>query len=155
MFDKESKNLNDGQKAPTPSPLRASNTLESLRPKEVNVFNEVEQAYGDLAREIQKTDSPPLQGRGLPPVDYEYDSNVAGYPHKVKNVQETDLFAEPEQPEKYNVLPVDWPTATKTMSLPEEFLDFPLEKRVTRLEEQVDGLLDRLAKFSIRSGHKI
>src|ERR1700689_2146947 len=75
MFDKESKNLNDGQKAPTPSPLRASNTLESLRPREVNVFNATEQAYGDLAREIQETDSLPLQGRGLPPLDYEQPSD--------------------------------------------------------------------------------
>ena len=152
---------NTGQKAPTPSPLRASNTLETLRPKEVNVAPEwLQKAMPQVLEEVknflepvQETDSLPLQGRGLPPVDYEYDS--AGHPHKVKNVQETDLFAEPEQPEKYNVLPVDWPTATKTMGLPEEFLDFPLEKRVTRLEEQVDGLLDRLAKFSIRSGHKI
>lgn len=30
-----------------------------------------------------------------------------------------------------------------------------LSRRVSRLEEQVDGILDRLAKFSIRASHKI
>jgi hypothetical protein len=144
MFDKES-DLQTGQKAPTPSPLRASNTLESLRPKEVNVFNEAEQAYGDLAREMQKTDNLPLQGRGLPPIDYEqpsgdfisYDKAIATEHERYRQVGR-----------KANVLPVDWPTASETM-------DFSLAGRVTKLEEQVDSILDRLAKFSIRASHKI
>jgi hypothetical protein len=132
MADKDTI-LKDGQEVPTPvrlTSLRASNTLESLRPREVNVpppfgfTGDPFQTYDP----VQKTDSP-VQGRGLPP-------------------------------EQYNLLPVDWPTASETMGFQEVeraygVLQLPLDERVTRLEEQVDSILDRLAKFSIKSSHKI
>ncbi len=129
-------NLKDGQSVPTPyRGPKASNTLESLRPREVNVFQDgsLWNTYGQ-AKEgglpaIQETDNAPLQGRGTPP-------------------------------EQYNLLPVDWPTASETMGFKEverayEVLQLPLEDRVARLEDRVDGLLDRLAAYNVKSSHKI
>jgi hypothetical protein len=136
--------LKDGQEAPTPvrlTGLRASNTLESLRPKEVNAaaghFCDGLKYTVSWPRElcsncppIQKTDSP-VQGRGLPP-------------------------------EQYNLLPVDWPTVQETIGLPKEFVELSLTERVEylearnlRLEEQMDGLLDRIAIHNTKSSHKI
>lgn len=134
-FMNESKDtiLKDGQDASTShTGLRASNTLESLRPKEVNVpppfgfTGDPFQTYDP----VQKTDSP-VQGRGLPP-------------------------------EQYNLLPVDWPTVQETFGLPKEFVELSLTERVEylearnlRLEEQMDRLLDRIAVHNTKSSHKI
>lgn len=132
MANEKDTNLQQGQEVSTPRVgLRASNTLESLRPREVNVpppfgfTGDPFQTYDP----VQKTDDLPLQGRGTPP-------------------------------EQYNLLPVDWPTASETMGFKEverayEVLQIPLEDRVTRLEERVDGILDRLAAYNVKSSHKI
>ena len=126
--------LKDGQEAPTPyRGPRASNTLETLRPREVNVpppfgfTGDPFQTYDP----VQETDSLPLQGRGLPP-------------------------------EQYNLLPVDWPTVQETLGLPKEFVELSLTQRVEnlegevlRLQEQTDGLLDRIAIHNTKSSHKI
>jgi hypothetical protein len=126
--------LKDGQEVPTPyRGPRASNTLETLRPREVNVpppfgfTGDPFQTYDP----VQETDSLPLQGRGLPP-------------------------------EQYNLLPVDWPTVQETLGLPKEFVELSLTQRVEnlegevlRLQEQMDGLLDRIAIHNTKSSHKI
>lgn len=125
-------NQKDGQKEPTPyRGPKASNTLESLRPREVNVpppFGFTGDPFKTYDP-VQKTDDLPLQGRGTPP-------------------------------EQYNLLPVDWPTASETMGFKEVeraygVLQLPLEDRVTRLEERVDGILDRLAAYNVKSSHKV
>lgn len=134
--EKESRFDNAGQKASTPSPFRAANTVETLRPREVNTL---------WADPVQKTDSLPLQGRGLPPLDYEEPPDCGQrLPEYLQ-----DVFT------PANVLPVDWPTATATMKLPNEFLDIPLARRVAKLEGLVDGLLDRIALYNTKSSHKI
>jgi hypothetical protein len=175
MNEKDTSRFDDGQEAPTPSPLKASNTLETLRPRDISwptatlpgpgyagapadVPPEIELAYSPsgmaYAAPVRKTDNPPLQGRGLPPEGF-----------GLEPVQQTDLFTGREQPVKLNanVLPVDWPTAMEAMGLseiPKKF-DYSykpantLEDRVTKLEEQVDALLDRIAKHNQRSSHKI
>ena len=126
--------LKDGQEAPTPyRGPRASNTLETLRPREVNTdwaasWKPADEIYKSP---VQETDSLPLQGRGLPP-------------------------------EQYNLLPVDWPTVQETLGLPKEFVELSLTQRVEnlegevlRLQEQMDGLLDRIAIHNTKSSHKI
>ena len=125
--------LKDGQEASTHrTGLRASNTLESLRPREINV-----PAWTGLpgcetgVDPADVVDTLPLQGRGAPP-------------------------------EQYNLLPVDWPTVQETIGLPKEFVELSLTERVEylearnlRLEEQMDGLLDRIAIHNTKSSHKI
>jgi hypothetical protein len=126
--------LKDGQEAPTPyRGPRASNTLETLRPREVNTDWAASWKPADAIYQspVQETDSLPLQGRGLPP-------------------------------EQYNLLPVDWPTVQETLGLPKEFVELSLTQRVEylegevlRLQEQMDGLLDRIAIHNTKSSHKI
>ena len=121
----------DGQEAPTPrTGLRASNTVATLTPREVL----------------------PLQGRGLPPLCTELEPFVTYDP-----VRKTDNDTKPA---KYNVLPVDWPTAEETMGFQEVeraygVLQLPLTDRVLWLEEQVSGLLDRIAIYNTKSSHKL
>jgi len=163
MNEKDTSRFDDGQEAPTPrpSPLRASNTIETLRPRDISwptatlpgpgyagapadVPPEIELAYSPsgmaYAAPVRKTDNPPLQGRGLPPEGF-----------GLEPVQQTDLFTGREQPVKLNanVLPVNWPASTNKPP------QLPLTDRVERLEEQVDALLDRIALHNVRSSHKI
>jgi hypothetical protein len=148
MFDKDTKNVTDGQKVDAPrTGLRASNTLETLRPREINVPAWTGLPGCEMGVDpADVIDTLPLQGRGLPPVGC-----ATPYPQS---------FKDNLRPEQYNLLPVDWPTAAETMGFKEverayEVLQLPLETRVLRLEEQVDGLLDRLAAYNVKSSHKI
>jgi hypothetical protein len=127
MNEKESNFPNDGQNAPTPrTGLRASNTLETIRPQEiVNTYLDQPASNEPLYQRA------PMQGRGLPP-------------------------------EQYNLLPVDWPTVQETAGLPKEFVELSLTQRVEylearnlRSEERIDGILDRLALYNVKSSHKI
>jgi len=134
MSEKDSRFENDGQEAPTPrTGLRASNTVATLTPREVL----------------------PLQGRGLPPIDYEEDVRKVDWPTATlpsPGYAGAPADVPPEVEEQVgNVLPVDWPTAAETMG----FRSDSLYARVDRLEEQMDGLLDRLAKFNFKASHKI
>lgn len=135
----------DGQEVPTPrTGLRASNTVATLTPREVL----------------------PLQGRGLPPIGYEEDvrktdwqpENKAQVPYLVEAGQSTQTFASgsflsnpialfeypksEDREEAYNGQKVTY------CSTPDEY-------RLTRLEEQMDALLDRIALYNVKSSHKI
>ena len=133
----------DGQEVPTPrTGLRASNTVATLTPREVL----------------------PLQGRGLPPIDFEEPVWKTDYEYslRIEGGPRPDL--PPTQgrgtPPAGNVLPVDWPTAEETMGFQEverayEVLQLPLTDRVLWLEEQVSGLLDRIAIYNTKSSHKL
>src|ERR1700677_2084566 len=147
MDEKDTSRFDDGQKAPTPSPFQASNTLESLRPRDIS----------------WPTATLPGPGYAGAPADVPPDLD----PYQTYDpVQKTDKFTGPEQSEKLNasVLPVDWPTAQETMGLPKldpkkfEYSYKPtttLEARISKLEGLVDGLLDRIALYNTRSSHKI
>ena len=155
----------DGQEVPTPrTGLRASNTLETLRPREVNI-----PAYA-----IPQ----PLQGRGLPPMDFEDEvvrktddgiflgrvsaehesqREIARIKEAIANAKADNRLAGLPAG---NVLPVDWPTAEETMGFQEVeraygVLQLPLTERVLWLEEQVSGLLDRIAIYNTKSSHKL
>ena len=153
MNEKESRFSENQQGVLTPrTGLRASNTLETLRPREINVpANSIPQL--------------PLQGRGLPPIDFEDEvrkTDFGGEPHLPESARLGSpeyvkaLRKQFEKPEAYNVLPVDWPTAQETMGLPETIsYSTGYRARIEKLEEQMDGLLDRLAKFNFKASHKI
>lgn len=128
MNEKESRFDDKLPATPPPSPLRASNTLESLKPRSIYCEDRVIDRALDYdigPRDVYKSSEP--------------------------FVRKTDKFTEREQAPKLNanVLPVNWPASSNKPP------QLPLTDRVERLEEQVDALLDRLAKFSIRSSHKI
>ena len=116
---------------------------------------------------VQKTDSghfceglghqvsyPEVLCSNCPPISKHQPSTVSGDTISVK-------FPDSMKPEKYNCLPVDWPAAQETMGLPK--LPEPkkiysvaeLAGRIERLEEQLDGLLDRIYRFNIKSTHKL
>jgi hypothetical protein len=105
---------------PTPRGLRASNTLETLRPRVI---------YCDE----------PDAGRGQAiPSNPGLDAGI---------VRKTD-----NPLPAYNVLPVDWPAAMETMGKQARRSD---DDRLTRLEEQMDALLDRIALYNVKSSHKL
>ena len=119
--------LKDGQEVPTPyRGPRASNTLETLRPREVNTL--VEQGPG--FQFVRKTE-PPVQGRGLPPEQYNL------LPVDWPTVQET----------------LGLPKEFVELSLTQRVEN--LESQVLGLEEQVDALKDRIAAYNVKSSHKI
>lgn len=143
MNEKESRFDDKLPATPPPSPLRASNTLESLKPRSIYCEDRVIDRALDYdigPRDVYKSSEP--------------------------FVRKTDKFTEREQAPKLNanVLPVDWPTAAETMGLPKpepKKFDYSykptatLDSRVTKLEEQVDALLDRIAKHNQRAQHRI
>jgi len=137
MSEKESRFENDGQEVPTHrTGLRASNTVATLTPREVL----------------------PLQGLGLPPLCTELEPFVTYDPVRKTDYEEAVANAQADNRlaglPAYNVLPVDWPTAQETMGLPAA--PSPLDvDRLTWCEEQIDGLLDRIAKYNIRAQHRI
>ena len=168
---------NDTSK-PKYNPIKASNTLETLRPKEVNTGFGPQPMQGrglppleffEGSDSVRITDlgpvSLPLQGRGLPPIDFEEEEE------SVRKADWGVAFAKPtadgglelqytNKPEAHNVLPVDWPTASETMGFQEVeraygVLQLPLTERVLRLEEQVDAIKDRIAAYNVKSSHKI
>lgn len=138
MTDEKDTRFDDKLPAtPPPSPLRASNTLESLRPREVNAFLDTPTSGEPL---VQKTDYAIRELFPQPII-----------PEKVWDALKESQGAV-EKASGANVLPVNWPTSSnkpKPVILPSAY------DRVTKLEEQVDALLDRIALHNVRSSHKI
>jgi hypothetical protein len=105
-----------------------------------------------------------LQGRGLPPLCTELEPFVTYDPVRKTDYEEAVANAQADNRlaglPAYNVLPVDWPTASETMGFQEVeraygVLQLPLTERVLWLEEQVSGLLDRIAIYNTKSSHKL
>jgi hypothetical protein len=153
--EKDTSRFDDWQKAPTPSPLKASNTLESLRPRDIS----------------WPTATLPGPGYAGAPADVPLELD----PYRTYDpVRKTDKFTEPEQAPKLNanVLPVDWPSSSNAPSGGDIELAYTergtayarqkpipsvrsLEDRIEKLEGLVDGLLDRIATHNTKSSHKI
>jgi len=165
MDDKDTSRFDDWQKAPTPSPLKASNTLETLRPREVRVTQEWDGTGVVNREEALNLDS--IAGVFVRKTDLAND--IAICEHYTNQATPEDVAAWGKKlaanlPPAHNVLPVDWPTAQETMGLPKldpkkfEYSYKPtttLEARISKLEGLVDGLLDRIALYNTRSSHKI
>jgi len=123
-------------KIQTPSSLRASNTINTLTPRSIFEAVGVPEPE-DLAEQLiaftpKETVYGPVQGRGLPLTDYEY---------AVAEAKADARLAESD----------DHCFAYTDMEAPRK----SLEDRVTKLEDQMDGLLDRLARYNTKSSHKI
>ena len=157
---KDSRFTGDAGEEPTPRPgLRASNTTKTLAPRDISWPTATLRVHGyagapaDVLPEIEEA----IQNA-------QADNRLAGLPDPFKTydpVQKTDWVpydpsTEPK-PEKYNCLPVDWPTAQETMGLPKSpepkkiYSVAELAGRIERLEEQLDGLLDRIYRIQ----HKV
>jgi hypothetical protein len=170
MNEQESIFQTDGQGASTPAHptgLRASNTVETLRPREINVGSGEYPFLGTFERNdagefkpvdnVRKTDidfSPkydtPLQGRGLPPQGFELQPLTPAQQEAVTTQKPSEKVWPGGQ------MIVNQPTqnlAIKQGSASRHWL--PLSDRVARIEEQLDGLLDRIAAHNVKSSHKI
>ena len=133
--------------------VRASNTHETLKPRDIF------EASGD-SRPVREEDLKPAPlseqiKRFLQPTPKE-----AVYAPEGFKKPEVNLTPIPVKPEPYRaapkpivphfgsignlVLPASKPAELK-----------PMDERVLRLEEQVDGLLERLARFNFKASHKI
>lgn len=168
--EKESSRFESGQEESTPRRgLRASNTTATLQPREVNVEFHTENEppvtlpahSGSTLKVIQKTDT--LQGRGLPPEAFNLtpvswpdakatpDAKEKIFrPSAVQGQGQAGKLAEPVKVSIPRPKPSYVPTQAPMASRVDD-----LEAKVEKLEGQVDDILDRLAKFSIRSSHKI
>ena len=168
MNEKDSRFTGDAGEELTPRPgLRASNTTKTLAPRDIYETPN----GGTVTLEQLRAPEEALKNALA-------DNRLAGLPDPFKTydpVQKADIDYSPKydgpqtkgidigssKPEKYNCLPVDWPTAQETMGLPKSpepkkiYSVAELAGRIERLEEQLDGLLDRLAKYNIRAQHRI
>lgn len=126
---------------PTPSPLRASNMLESLKPR-------------DISWPLATLPGPGYAGApaDVPPeLEPVFISGLADA-SVVRKTNGLRIDNSGPQELKANVLPVNWPASNK---VPKPFLLPSIYDRVVKLEEQVDSLLDRIALHNVRSSHKI
>lgn len=124
--------MNDNDAKETIFTPRAANTTATLKPIEVT---------GDV--------------RFMPPVAesaWEALKASQDYLDKQTGVQKTDLFTKRERSETVNK--DKWEEASLgKVRLP--YYPPSLESRITKLEEQVDALLDRIARHNQRAQHRI
>ncbi len=169
-------------KAPTLTGLRASNTLETLKPREIQFAPPTLETFNESSPGIVLPEPVFVRKDGPYPfietrAEYEaivrktdnvfsssYEANEYAGRQRATQTAPVDIIKDGE---KYtvvtnngaNVLPVDWPTVEKGWQsenkTPKPFLMPSLTDRVQKLEEQVDSLLDRIAKHNQRSSHKI
>ena len=144
------------EKEPVRVGPRASNTIETLRPKEVNVTFPGPIDYPFENEVTGNFDfSQPLQGRGLP-------AKSVQTPDKSEKIYEPETYVEPPKPEPPRNL--DYKLTVPKISprpsyVPEKVPVVDrvelLENKVQSLIERVDGILDRLAAYNVKSSHKI
>jgi hypothetical protein len=131
MSDKDSRFDDKLPATPPPSPFRASNTLESLRPRDISwpTATLPEPGYAGAPADVP----PSLQGRGLPPE--EFNLAPVDWPTAMETMG--------KQPPPFAPKPAKI-TGFKTV-----------EQRLEALENRVDGLLDRLAAYNVKASHKL
>jgi hypothetical protein len=139
MDEKESRFDDKLPATPPPSPLRASNTLESLRPRDISWPTATLPSPGYVGA---PADVPPELEAGQSDIALAHSAFIA-----------EPIVRKTDKPPA-NVLPVNWPASSPS---PEKaWRSGPdLYDRVQKLEGQVDSILDRLAKHNVRSSHKI
>lgn len=165
----------------TPTGMRASNTLETLKPREVTGFDtpsggsisleEVrapEAAFQSGQQVVRKTDNPSSEepqkwtkafhGAGnMLPVNFPASTGLDGKPLELPYQGETGLELPKPKETVYGPHKPEFAKQWKSANdAPKTYFVVPgIHERVTKLEEQVDSLLDRIAKHNQRSSHKI
>jgi hypothetical protein len=160
MFDKDTHSnrlpvdepiLSDGPEEPTPvRGLRASNTIESMRPKEVRASEYSDPISDAFTGLIQKTDARKELDL-LKEIIYRPkggDFQLAPKPESPK----TSFVPKPPLPPRFS--PIGSLIDDRPYYSPAPPVE-SLEERVTYLEEQVSALLDRIAKYNVRAQHRI
>lgn len=141
--------MNENENEVKPSPLRASNTVSTLKPVEVNASFPIPES--GIAGELR---NPRHLQKALDDLaDWAKDIPLSG--------QDVETVPSPEQQQTLFGLPEgDFESGFAddhcfAYTPDEAHFNNSLLQRVERLEEQVDGLLDRIAKYNIRAQHRI
>lgn len=140
---------------PVRSVLRASNTNETLAPKSIFDNDGVPTIDVDFAPSLPEkyrlgseefVKALAEQAKALKPKEVVYGPSK---PAEVKKAEPTKVVPKPSVPRFSSI--------GALVEVPSPFTTPPksLEERVTKLEGQLDGLLDRIAKYNQRAAHRI